>query len=567
MFAFSPSAIPVALTALLTFAFGVRVLVRRFSTTSAAFLSITVVVALWQAAFALMYSTRDPQLALRYAHLAYLGVPFIAPAIYWFTVEILRIERRRRVALVAAWSLGAFFSALAVMTDMLIPRVQLYWWGFYPRYSPLFSIPFLLFFFGYLLASLAEFINARPHAHGAEQKRIRAFIIAFAIAYLGSVDYLAKYGIAAYPFGYVAILGFVAFIARTIRRYDLVALTPSLAAQEIINTMADVLVVCDREGRIEFANRAATSILGFPESELAGKRIDDLLAANKSDLSSKLERRSLRNDEYVFAAANGERVDLTLSIAPVVHDGSPAGAVIIGRDIRDRKRAEREVLQAVTLLQSTLDSTADGILVIGNGGRIVSYNQRFVEMWQIPQTVMDSGDDRRAMQYVMQQLAVADEFLRTFDSLAAQPEAESFDLLELKDGRRFERYSIGRRIEDFETIRVWSFRDVTARFTAEAALRESEIRYRLLFEQNAAGVCVSRLDDQIVDCNTTFASMLGYRRAELIGQSMADLYANPSEAEELTTLLRSAGTLNSVEVELRAANGRVLWVIENLVLV
>ncbi|HKR65245.1 MAG TPA: diguanylate cyclase, partial [Thermoanaerobaculia bacterium] len=570
VYAFSPSAIPVALTAVLILAFGVRILMRRATSASAAFFGMTVVVAIWMAAFAGMYSSRDASVALRWARAAYLGVPFIAPAIYWFTVEILRIEARRRLPHVAAWSLAAFFSAVAVTTDRLIPNVQLYWWGFYPRYSIVVGAAFLTFFFGYLIASLVEFVRAYPAAHGAEQKRIRLLIISFGIAYLGCVDYLPKYGIAAYPFGYVPILAFVVVVGRAIRKYDLVALTPSLAAPEIIGTMADVLFVCDRDGRIEVANRAAASLLGYTEEELGTKSINDLLA-HDSNLTGKLHRRSMRNDEYVFATKTGERVDLTLSIAPVIHDGTSAGAVIIGRDMRDRKRAEREVLQAVTLLQSTLDSTADGILVIGDGGRMVSYNQRFVEMWRIPQGVMESGDDRRALEHLLEQLVVPGDFLQTFQSLTARPKAESFDLLELRDGRRFERYSIGRSVkqsvEDVETIRVWSFRDVTARFTAEAALRESEIRYRLLFEQNAAGVCVSHLDGEIVDCNSTFATMLGYHRAELIGKRMADLYANAAESEELTALLRGVGTLNSVEIELRRADKRALWVIENLVLV
>jgi diguanylate cyclase (GGDEF)-like protein/PAS domain S-box-containing protein len=566
VYTFTPAAIPFALTAILILAFGVRVLFRRFTSVSAAFFTMTAVVAIWMAAFTFMYSTRDAATALRWARRAYLGVPFIAPAVYWFTVEILRIERRRRLANVFAWSGAAIFSTIAVLTPNLIPRVQLYWWGYYPRYSPTVGVGFLLFFFGYLIASVVEFLRAYPHARGTEQLRMRSLLIALGIAYLGCVDYLPKYGIAAYPFGYAAIFGFVIVAGRAIRRYDLVPLTPSLAATEIINTMADVLFVCDREGRIEFANRAAATTLGYSEAEFAGKSINELLA-KESDLSAKLQRRSLRNDEHVFATATGERVDLTLSIAPVIHDGTPAGAVIIGRDMRDRKRAEREVLQAMTLLQSTLDSTADGILVIGDGNRVVSYNQRFVEMWHIPQQVMDSGDDRRALQYIVQQLVVPDEFISSVDALSAQPEAESFDLLEMKDGRRFERYSIGRRVEDVETIRVWSFRDVTARFTAEAALRESEIRYRLLFEQNAAGVVVSRLDGILVDCNNTFAEMLGFPRTELVGRPMASLYANASEAEELTMLLRSVGTLNSVEVELRRADNRVLWVLSNLVLV
>jgi hypothetical protein len=51
------------------------------------------------------------------------------------TLEILRLERRRRLAHVAAWSIAAFFSAVAVTTGLLIPRVEEFWWGHYPRYS------------------------------------------------------------------------------------------------------------------------------------------------------------------------------------------------------------------------------------------------------------------------------------------------------------------------------------------------------------------------------------------------------------------------------------------------
>ncbi|HUP60990.1 MAG TPA: EAL domain-containing protein [Thermoanaerobaculia bacterium] len=565
-YAFSLYALPVAVTGILILAFGTRVVVRRATAITAAFFAMTLVVAVWMAAFALMYSTPFPPVALFWSRLAYLGVPLIAPTLYWFTIELLRIAHRRRTAFVAAWCGGAFFSTVAVTTDRLIPNVQQYWWGLYPRYRPSMSIAFLTFFFGFLIAALVELLRAYPKTEGTERKRLACVIGAFGVAYLGCVDYLPKFGIAAYPFGYLSILGFVFITAYAMRKYDLVALTPSLAAPEIIGTMADALFVCDRQGRIVFANRAAGTLLGYAENELASRRIDDLLA-QEGQLSSKLHRKSLRNDEYVFASKNGDRVELTLSIAPVIHDGQSAGAVIIGRDIRDRKRAEREVLQAVTLLQSTLDSTADGILVVGSDGHVVSYNQRFVEMWHIPPMLMESGDDRRIMGAIVDQLTEADEFVRTMRSLASQPDAESFDLLELKDGRRFERYSIGRRVEEVADIRVWSFRDVSARFIAEAALRESEIRYRLLFEQNAAGVCVSRLNGDIIDCNVTFAALLGFRRDELIGRGTKTLYVRDEECDELASLLGSAGTLNSVEVELRRKDGNPVWVLQNLVLV
>jgi diguanylate cyclase (GGDEF)-like protein/PAS domain S-box-containing protein len=566
IYALSASAIPVAVTALLILAFGLRVLTRRFTSASAAFFTMTVAVGAWLVAFTGMYSAGDSATALWWARSAYVGVPFIAPAIYWFTLEVLRIESKRRLAHVLAWSGGALFSTVAVATDGLIPVVQQYWWGFYPRYAPGPSVPFLLFFFGYLVAALVELLRARRHAHGVERERIHSFLLAFAIAYVGCVDYLAKYGVAAYPFGYVAILGFVFVIARTIRKYDLVALTPSIAAQEIVGTMADAVFVCDREGRIEFANPAAASILGHTEADLAGRTLDELLA-DGGPLTQTLGQRPLRNDEYVFATAGGDKVELTLSTSIVVHEGTPAGSVIIARDIRDQKRADRELLHALTLLQSTFDSTADGIIVLGSSGRIVALNRRFEELWNLPRSVTQQHDDQATLEHVVHQARVPDEFRRLLSSLAERPQADSFDVIDLKDGRRFERYSTGRVLEGAETIRVWSFRDVTARFSAEAALRESEGRYRLLFEQNAAGVCVSRVDGVITDCNMTFAAMLGWRRSELIGQRIATLYANPTEAVELIGLLRSVGTLNSVEIELRRADGRRLWGLANLVIV
>jgi diguanylate cyclase (GGDEF)-like protein/PAS domain S-box-containing protein len=566
-YGFSAYAVPTLLTAVLMLGFGISVLARRVSPVSLTLFSLTLAASLWQLAFTLMYCARDASHALFWSRMAYLGVPFIAPSVYHFTVEVLRIGKQRQHEKYMGWLLALMFSIMASGSDLLVDRVQRYWFGYYPRYTAIISVPFLTFFFGYLIASLAEFIRAYPAARGVEQKRIRLLLAGFGIAYIGCVDYLPKFGLPIYPFGYVPLLVFIAIAAVAFRRYDLVAITPSLAAPEIIGTMADALFVCDRDAKIQFANRAAEKLLGYDAAEIVGKTIEHFLAPGDDPFSQTFRRRSMHNIERIFRGKDGRKVDLMLSISPVQHRGDPAGAVIIGRDMREQREAEREVRTAVTLLQSTLDSTADGILVTSVDGRILSYNQRFAEMWRIDSGILESGDDRRALAAVLDQLSDPNDFLRTVNTLYAQPEAESFDLLEFKDGRRFERYSIGRRMDEVGSdIRVWSFRDVTSRFAAEAALRESELRYRLLFEQNAAGVCVTEFHGRIVDCNTTFASMLGFNRAELIGQNVGSFYARPVERDELALMLRDATSLNSVEVELCRKNGAPLWVLQNLTL-
>ena len=565
-YAFSLYSVPVALTALLMLLVGAAVFARRPTTVSAALFAVTAVAAVWQLAYAFMYSAVDPRVAEFWAHAAYVGVPLIPPAVYQFTVLILRISRERRLVTTLAWVAGGVFCVFGSTSDRLVNGVTRFWWGFYPRYELGLSLVFLTIFFGLLVASLVEFLRAYQAARGSERKRIRMLIIAFGIAYLGVVDFLPKYGVAAYPFGYVPILAFLFILAQIVRRYDLAAISPALAAQEIISTIGDALFVCEADGRIQFANRHAERLLGYDERDLRGMSIEELMAPDATAVTASLRRLSIHNEEYVFATKTGERVELTLSISPVIRDGEPAGAVIIGRDMRDRKRAEREVLHAVALLQTTLESTADGILVVGDEGRVLSFNHRFIEMWRIPPHVMQSKNDDAVLESITSQLLDPNDFRETVARIYAQPEAESFDLIELNDGRRFERYSTGRALESAR-VRVWSFRDVTARFSAEAALRESEIRYRLLFEQNAAGVCVTKLDGTIIDSNGTFAAMLGYKRLDLIGTSMRALYERGVEREELTQLLIDATLLNSIEVELCRADATKVWVLQNLVLV
>src|ERR1041385_1648410 len=102
---FSPYAIPTAVTTALMLLFGVTVYVRRASRVSAAFLGLTGFASVWLFAFTFMYSARDAEHALFWARIAYLGVPFLAPAIYQFTVEMLRIMRLRRITVIIGWSL------------------------------------------------------------------------------------------------------------------------------------------------------------------------------------------------------------------------------------------------------------------------------------------------------------------------------------------------------------------------------------------------------------------------------------------------------------------------------
>jgi signal transduction histidine kinase/CheY-like chemotaxis protein len=236
----------------------------------------------------------------------------------------------------------------------------------------------------------------------------------------------------------------------------------------------------EREGGYTMSSARYSSRFVHPDDAVfVGAEIHRALSAPGPSYSQEIDHRVIYGD--------GSIGHFAVHIQILKDDaGKTIRTYGVNVDITERKRVEEELRQTVSLLQSTFDSTSEGLLVVDRKGRIVSFNKRFVSLWSIPKSILDSRDDEQALSHVLGQLQEPEKFVQKVRDLYAEPEAESSDVLHFKDGRVFERYSRPQHMDGVPVGRVWSFRDITGRVELEAQLRQAQKMEA--FGQLAAGI-------------------------------------------------------------------------------
>jgi diguanylate cyclase (GGDEF)-like protein/PAS domain S-box-containing protein len=233
----------------------------------------------------------------------------------------------------------------------------------------------------------------------------------------------------------------------------------------------------DRDGLV-YANRAFGALLGYDPAHCIGFGIGkivhpgDVAAARARYARAMKGHRGAGQSETRFLRKNGDAVWVRASaiLLPAV-DGHAPYLAVQAIDITDIKTAKQELQFANTLLRTQMDASPDGILVVDENAKVISYNERFARMLNIPLDLLQAEDDAPVLAAATAAMKNPAAFLARVRYLYEHPDETSHDELETIDGRSIERHTQALRTPAGLYLgRVWFFRDITERKKTEAQI-------------------------------------------------------------------------------------------------
>ncbi|MBA2650091.1 MAG: EAL domain-containing protein [Legionella sp.] len=220
-----------------------------------------------------------------------------------------------------------------------------------------------------------------------------------------------------------------------------------------------------------------------------------------------------------------------------------------------------ELERSLSLLRATLESTADGIMMVNGHGAVVDWNQKFVEMWRIPSYMMESGKESISFDYILEQLADPQTLISDVQYLYKNPEWQGeLPELNFKDGRIYERFTQPQRVGKEIVGRVYSFRDVTQKRIAEDELR---IRERAV-EASSHGIAIidiSNHDNKIIYINKAFERITGYTEKQVLRKNLNTLFGSDFESVNTKRIELAFREFREEKVEIESIkrNGELFW--------
>ncbi|MEJ6479966.1 PAS domain S-box protein [Nostoc punctiforme UO1] len=339
--------------------------------------------------------------------------------------------------------------------------------------------------------------------------------------------------------------------------------------QDLFDLAPNAYLVTDVAGIIKEANYVTAALLSVRQNYLLGKPFILFIAEpdRKTFMNKLTNLQQVQDWEVELQPRGGTAFPASIKmVAMYDSQGQQIGWRWLICDIseqqailRDRQQAEKDIHRINAVLQAQQEASIDGILIVDENLTVTSFNQKFSQLWQIPVALLQRGDARKLLEWVLDQLVNPDEFVAKVEYLYQHPEQSSRDEIFLKSGKIFDRYSAPVRkhqgvggetsaLEDYYG-RIWYYRDITEYKQAEAELRASKQRLALLIEQTPLAIIEWNTNFEVQIWNRAAERIFGYTTEEMLGNRFETIVpenARKHVNEIITALLTQRGGSFSV---------------------
>ena len=338
----------------------------------------------------------------------------------------------------------------------------------------------------------------------------------------------------------------------------------------IVESSDDAIIGKDLTGKITSWNRAAEKMYGYSKKETIGKSISILVPSQIEDdldqIMSKIKNgESLKQYETLRRKKNGKFINVSLFISPILDsDGNIIGASTIAHDITQMKRMKEDLKESEEKYKELFDNANDMISLNemkenGLPGNFIEVNKIGIERLGYSRDEflkMNPKDLVAQDQY--SKIPINAEELQNKGSV-------QFKIVQLtKDGKRITVENNNHLYENNgKKVILAISRNIMEREKAEKALRNSELKFRKIFENVQDIFYQTDNNGIIIEISPSIERYSGYKPSELIGKPVEMIYLNPEDRSNLLKEILENGEVVDYEIKLKTKINTVLYVSVN----
>jgi PAS domain S-box-containing protein len=314
---------------------------------------------------------------------------------------------------------------------------------------------------------------------------------------------------------------------------ELISPAEANIANILISRSGEVAFCLGTSGHFIYVNDATCRMSEYSRQELLSMTVMEIDIDLDEQVWSELWQASQSNPQTIqsrYQTKSGQIFKVEVTISYVKHQEQEFWCVF-AREKNDEvvlpvqqhldksndfdQDIQSELKKSLFSLDSIIESTSIGILAVNLEGEIVYYNQKFIDMWQVPTTVNISNKYSRIKAFFETQVKDLERVGSYVWELSSHKDSERYDLVELKDGRTFAHYSQPYRLNEKIIGRVWSIQDITESKRLEEILKLKEARFRTLAETTEASILLIQ-GKELCYVNPAVEVLTGYTIKELL---------------------------------------------------